>query len=53
MRYFLNVYRTRFVYTGLRFYTAWADSGRSARLSVPGCCLQSNQRVLLGVLSQL
>lgn len=28
-----------------------ADSGRSARLSVLGCCLLSNERVLLGALS--
>ena len=27
MRYFLNVYRTGFVYIGLRFYTGWAKSG--------------------------
>jgi len=42
MRYFLKVYLAGFVYTALRFYTAWADSGRSARLSVLGCCLLSN-----------
>ena len=28
MRYFLNVYRTGFVYIGLRFYTGWVVSGR-------------------------
>ena len=27
MRYFLNVYPAEFVYTLLRFYTAWAKSG--------------------------
>jgi len=32
----------RFEQSILRFYTASADCGRSARLSVPGCCLQSN-----------
>ena len=37
MRYWLNVYRPGFVYMALRFYTAWADCGRSARLSVLGC----------------
>ena len=31
MRYFFNVYRTVFVYIGLRFYTAWAKSRRSYR----------------------
>ena len=30
MRYFLNVYPARFVYTVLRFYTGWAESGRSS-----------------------
>jgi hypothetical protein len=34
MRYFLNVYPAGFVYTVLRFYTAWADSGRSVWVSV-------------------
>jgi hypothetical protein len=29
MRYWLNVYRSGFVYSNLRFYTAWAKSGRS------------------------
>lgn len=28
MRYWLNVYRADFVYTVLRFYTAWANSGQ-------------------------
>jgi hypothetical protein len=28
MRYFLNVYRTGFVYIGSRFYTAWTQSAR-------------------------
>jgi hypothetical protein len=28
MRYWLNVYQTTSVYTTLRFYTAWAKSGR-------------------------
>jgi hypothetical protein len=27
MRYWLNVYRSGFVYIDLRFYTAWANSG--------------------------
>jgi len=29
MRYCINVYRARSVYLGLRFYTAWAEPGRS------------------------
>jgi hypothetical protein len=29
MRYLLNVYRTGFVYIGLRFYTAWTHTGRA------------------------
>ena len=32
MRYWLNVYRCGFVYTALRFYTAWVDSGLSRTL---------------------
>jgi len=35
MRYFLNVYRIGFVYIGLRFYTAWAES-RHSKCSVNG-----------------
>jgi len=35
MRYWLNDYQTTFVYTKLRFYTAWAEPGRSSQLT--GC----------------
>jgi hypothetical protein len=31
MRYWLNVYRSGFVYSNLRFYTAWAESGHSGK----------------------
>jgi hypothetical protein len=32
MRYWLNVYRAGFVYTVLRFYTAWAGSEQRIQL---------------------
>jgi len=34
MRYWLNVYWAGFVYLSLRFYTAWADLGRSVTATV-------------------
>lgn len=44
MRYFLNVYLTGFVYIGLRFYTAWAESGLK---QLPHRCTSSQSAVQL------
>lgn len=44
MAYLLSILRNSTVCDRLLV----ADYGRSARLSVPGCCYQTNERVLLG-----